>query len=185
MRRLLLILFCSFSLLAVHSLPAQRAARTGEKAGQRAWLLRPSYNRFNEQNWIELGIGRMNSIYSSPEAGIRKFRLASAGFTLGAEMMFAGAQTIIAPKMGIEACATVFGARASYAYFMQEEKRNGVIGIEGGFCILSVCYAYVGYNFVKGDRDTAIVPEGVKLSVGINFHLWPRDIGAPKKPGER
>jgi hypothetical protein len=180
MHRYLIIFFFSAAFFAGGPVHAQRK---GE--GQRAWLLRPAYSRFNEQHWVEIGIGRMNSIYSLPEAGLRKFRMASAGFTLGAEAMFAGRQTIIAPKMAVEVCATVVGARVSYAYFMQNEKRNGVIGIEGGFCIFSVCYAYVGYNFVKGNRDTAIVPEGVKLSVGFNFHLWPRDIPPPKQLGER
>lgn len=144
--------------------------------------MRPCYNRQSERNFLEIGFGRMNSINSSGGAGLNTFTLGSVGFTFGADMCFGDTSLIIAPKMGIEGCLTIFGGRISYGYYMQDENRSGVIGIEGGLCILSVFYAYAGYNFVKGDKETAVIDEGAKFSVGINIPFGSRAIPGAKRP---
>lgn len=150
--------------------------------GKRSWLVRPCYNRQSEKNFLEVGIGRMNSINSNGGAGLNTFTLGSVGFTLGADMCFGDTSLIIAPKMGIEGCLTIFGGRLSYGYYMQDNNTTGVIGIEGGLCILSVFYAYAGYNFVKGDKEAAVIDEGVKFSVGLNIPFGPREIPGAKRP---
>lgn len=156
--------------------------RNSDAVGERAWLFRGCYNRQSELNFIEIGIGRMNSTYSNGGAGLSKFRQASAGFTFGADFGIGDTSSIIAPKMGVEIAFTVFGARVTYGQYLQRGNSTGVIGVEGGFCILSVAYAYVGYNFVKGNSEYPVIDEGLKLSLGINIPLWPNDIPPAKQP---
>lgn len=157
-------------------------AEDDETVGKRSWLIRPCYNRQSELNFVEIGIGRINSLNSRPGAGLNSFTLASIGFTLGADVGFTDSSLIVGTKMGIEGCVTIFGGRVTYGYYQQERRNTGVIGFEGGFCILSVFYAYAGYNFVKGDKDIGVLPEGPKFSIGLNIPLWPSNIPAAKKP---
>lgn len=176
------VIIASFFITSGVSAATWSFPRRTDAVGERAWLVRPCFNRQDESNFFEIGIGRMNSLYNDGSAGLSTFRQASAGFTFGADFGFGDTSGIIAPKMGVEIAFTVFGGRVAYGQYLQDGNSTGVIGVEGGFCILSVAYAYVGYNFVKGNSDNPVIEEGLKISLGINIPLWPRDIPPAQQP---
>lgn len=155
-----------------------------EQISKRAWLIRPSYQRQDDRNFLEIGFGRIHS-HNSPLKDGKSLMIATAGFTFGAEFGYGGTSLIIAPKMGIEVTATIFGGRISYAYYMQDNNATGVIGLEGGICFFGVMYAYGGYNFVKGNPDNPVIREGAKLSIGFNIPLGARAVAPAKKVGEK
>lgn len=157
---------------------------TNSTEGERAWLIRASYNRQAEMNFFEAGIGRMNSLYSVPDPVNDAHRAASIGFTMGIDCSNSDTSFILAPKLGIEAALTVFGARISYGYYRQENNSTGVIGMEGGINILSVFFVYVGYNFVKSNNENPVIESGPKFSVGLNLPLFAQPIPSVKRLGK-
>lgn len=178
--------FCVLLLIAqlpLHALVPDSRLTTSYD-GDRAWLIRGAYNRQSECNFLEVGIGRMNSLYSNSDAGLSPFRVASIGFTLGGDFSASDTSIIFAPKLGIEAALTFIGARISYGYYQQDGNASGVIGFEGGINILSVFFIYGGYNFVKGNADNPVIESGLKFSAGLNLPLFPKPIPPSKRLGK-
>lgn len=148
---------------------------------QRGWVIRGGYSKQDELGWGEIGIGRMNRLYHFDQFG-KGITSAAAEFTFGLDAGFGDTSMIFAPKLAVEVSCILLGARVSYGYYMQENNASGVIGIEGGFNILSVFYVYAGYNFVKGNQDHPVINEGIRFSLGLNYPFGMRDSAPPKAP---
>ncbi len=155
-----------------------------ELVSKRGWMFKAGYVRQDEQNWMEFGLGRINLLSFQPDKGGSTFVAGAAAFTFGADVGLWDSSIIIGPKLGMEAHATIFGGRVSYCYYLQDNNNTGVISVEGGLCILSVFYAYVGYNFTNGNPDNPIVDEGGKFSVGLNIPFGLRKAEPVRKIGE-
>jgi len=146
---------------------------------QRGWVLRGGYIKQDGLPWGEIGIGRMNRLYHFDGTG-KGVTSAAAEFTFGLETGFGDTSIIFAPKLAVDVSCILFGARVSYGYFMQDNNATGVIGIEGGFNIVSVFYVYAGYNFIKGKQEYPVVHEGLRVSAGINYAFGMKDTDPPK-----
>lgn len=151
--------------------------------GKRGWMLKVGYNQQSSQKWVEVGVGRINIISTIEQKGNRSYSTGAAAFTFGSDIGFGDTSLIYSAKMGVEAHLTLFGARVTYGYYMQDNNASGVIGVEGGFCIFSVFYVYAGYNFVKGNQENPVVFEGGKLAVGINVPFGIRSAEKVKSIG--
>ncbi|HTF05480.1 MAG TPA: hypothetical protein VK826_15740 [Bacteroidia bacterium] len=184
MKKLLLALIFLTSLPSFAS-PVEpspfRSADPDALDGKRGWMLKAGYNRQDETNWLELGVGRIN-LLSARSSGTT-FIAGAAAFTFGADLGF-DTSLIVAPRLGIEVHATALGARVSYAYFMQDANETGIITLEGGLCIVSRFYVYGGYNFVNGNQDSPVIPKGPRFSIGFNFPFGLRAVPPTKRIGE-
>ncbi len=147
---------------------------------ERGWVGRAAYNQQESASFIELGFGRMARLQHYNAFG-KGTTAAAASFTFGADMGY-DSSLIIAPKLSMEFSSVFLGGRVSYGYYMQDGNSSGVIGIEGGFNVLSVVFVYVGYNFVKGNSDTPVITEGSKFSIGFNYPIGMRRVPPPKRP---
>lgn len=181
-RILFLFIFLSSSVGAFsRTVPAyvKVPGRTDTTISQRGWLIRGAYSKQELLQWGEIGFGRMVRLhhYDTDGTGITA---AAADFTFGLEAGFGDSSLIYAPKLSVEGSCFLAGARVSYGYFMQDANRTGVIGIEGGLNVLSVCFVYAGYNFVKGNQENPVIHSGPRLSFGIAFPLGMKDIAPPK-----
>jgi hypothetical protein len=179
MKRFLLVLILLTALPSFARLVPASLFRADESEFNRTrgWMLKAGYSRQAEINWLEVGFGRINALNTSGISGYTF--VAAAAFTFGADLGF-DTSLIVAPKLGIEVHASALGARVSYAYFMQDANETGIITLEGGLCVVSRFYVYGGYNFVNGNRDNPVIPEGPRFSIGFNFPLGMRDV-APIK----
>lgn len=148
----------------------------------RGFMFKAGYNYQADLHWVEAGIGRIN-IISFKEEPEPSLSTAAAAFTFGGDFGFGDTAVISAVKLGFEVHLVVFGARLSYGYFMQEANSSGVLTIEGGICVFSKVYAYAGYNFVIHNRSNPVIPEGARLSIGMNFPFGMRKVDPPKTLG--
>jgi hypothetical protein len=147
---------------------------------ERGWVIRGAYHRQELTNWAEFGFGRMARLQHYNQFG-KGTPSAAASFTFGADFSY-DTSAIVAPKLAVEFSSILLGGRVSYGYYMQDHNRSGVICVEGGINVLSTVFVYLGYNFVKGNSDTPVIPEGMRISVGLNYPLGMRRVPPPKTP---
>ncbi len=148
---------------------------------QRGWVLRAGYNKQDVLGWGEIGIGRMNRLRHFDVFG-KGVTSAAAAFTFGLDAGFGDSSMILAPKLAVEVSCILIGARVSYGYYMQDNNATGVIGIEGGFNIVSAVYLYAGWNFIKGNQQYPVIHDGLRISVGINYAFGMKNAAPPKSP---
>lgn len=147
---------------------------------ERGWVARFAYNRQETNSWGEFGFGRMARLQHY-DFSAKGTTVAAASFTFGADIGY-DSSLIIGPKLSMEFSSILFGGRVGYGYYMQDGNSSGVIGLEGGFNIVSVFFVYAGYNFVKGNSETPVVTEGAKFSIGFNYPIGMRRVPPPKRP---
>lgn len=177
-----LFLLLTGSAFAIHDpFPSMKGFGRDTTVTQRGWVIRAGYSKQNELGWGEIGFGRMNRLRHFDQFG-KGVTSAAAAFTFGLDAGFGDTSMIFAPKLAVEVSSILLGARVSYGYYMQDNNASGVIGIEGGFNIVSVFYVYAGYNFVKGHQEHPVIQEGIRVSLGLNYPFGMRDSAPPKAP---